>query len=143
MHWLWNNNVSLICWGAGFVSVGLVCALFAFVGFGALFHAMLLSFLGVGTLSIVCGTIIFCLKFGVRSDPKKVIGISVLVQVITAISFFRLHDLVDFYARLYSPLIGLAVGSLGFVSIEMAALLLLIGLIRLFFYNHRQSQTRQ
>jgi hypothetical protein len=139
MKWLWNNNVSLIRWGAGLVGVGFVCAFFASLGFGRLFHAMYLSGLAVGAFSIFCGTIIFCLKFGVRSDPKKVIALSVLVQGLMAISLFLLHDMVDFYARLYSPLIGLALGGLWFVTIEMAALLLLIGLIRLFFYKHRQS----
>jgi hypothetical protein len=139
MKWLWNNNVALVRWGAGFVALGFVCAFFAFLGFGSLFHAMSFSGFAVGAFSILCGAIFFCLKFGVRSDPKRVIGLSVFVQGLMAISLFLLHDMVDFYARLYSPLIGLALGGVWFVTIDMAALLLLIGLIRLFFYKHRQS----
>jgi hypothetical protein len=139
MRWLWNNNVAVIQFGAVLVCVGFVCALLAFIGLGLFFHVAYLGSVTIGTISILCGLIIFCLQFGVKSDPKKVISLSLTVQGLMAISFFGLHDLVNFYARLYSPLIALSIDGLWFVSIEMAALLLLIGLIRLLFYNRRQS----
>jgi hypothetical protein len=139
MRWLWNNNVVLIYSGAGLIGLGFVFAVFALLGLASIFRVFALGSLSAGIISILCSLIILSLQFGVRSSPKKVIGFSLATQGLMAISFFFLHSRVDYYSRLYSPWIGLILGGLGFVSIEMATLLLLIGLIRLFFYNPRPS----
>jgi len=139
MKWIWNNTVVLLNYGAGLIGLGFVFALFAFVGIRSIFYALSVSAITAGLLSILCGLIIFCLKFGVRSKPKRVIACAFAVQVIMSISYFTLYKPINFYSRLYSLWIGIIVGGLGFVMMEMAVLLLVIGLIRLFFYTPRQS----
>jgi hypothetical protein len=139
MKWLWNNNIVLIYCGAGLIGLGFASALFALLGFSTFFHSFSLGSLSAGLTSILCGLIIFCLQFGVRSNPKKVIAFALSAQGLLGICLFLFHASIDFYSRLYSPWVGFIFGGLWFVSIEMAALLLLIGLIRLFFYTPRQS----
>jgi hypothetical protein len=139
MKWLWNNNIILIYSGAGLIGLGFASALFALIGFSTIFHLFSLGSLTTGLISILCGLIIFCLQFGLRSNSKKVIAFALLAQGLLGISFFLFHASIDFYSRLYSPWVGFIFGGLWFVSIEMAALLLVIGLVRLFFYTPRQS----
>ncbi len=139
MRWIWKNAIVLLNYGAGLIGLGFVFALFALVGFRSIFYALSVGSTTVGVLSILCALIIFCLQFGVRSAPKKVIACAFAVQVIMSISYFTFYKSINFYSRLYSLWIGIILGGLGFVMMEMAVLLLVIGLIRLFFYTPRQS----
>jgi len=138
MKWLWNNSIDLISGGAVFIGVALVCAFFAYEGFGLIFHIAYLGSVTLGAISFLCGSIIFCLRFGVRSDPNKVIIISLFAQLLLFIPSYLLQSQVNVYLRLYSPLVRLIVGGLWFVSAQMASILLLIGLIRRFYYNRPQ-----
>src|ERR1700730_7623760 len=104
MKWLWNNNLVLIQLGAAILGLGFVCAFLTFLGFGVLFHIAYLGSFTVGGISFFCGAILFCLRFGARSDPQKVIYFSLFAQALLLIPAFLLHDRIDFYLRLYGPL---------------------------------------
>jgi hypothetical protein len=86
MRWLWKNKIALIYSGAGLIGFGSVSALFALIGLGNVFREIAISALAVGIISILLGTIIFCLQLGVRSTPKKVIAYALAAQGILFIS---------------------------------------------------------
>jgi hypothetical protein len=138
MKWLWNNDIFLIQFGAAVLGFGIFCAALSSMGLGPLFHIAYSGSFTVGGILFLCGSIIFCLRFGVKSAPKTVMGLALSVQALMAIPFF-LHSWFDYHLRLYLPLVRLMVSGLWFLTLEMAALLLLIGLIRFFFYNPLRS----
>ena len=82
MKWLWNNSVDLLSGGAVLIGVALVSAFLAHAGFGAIFQIVYLGSVSLGAISLLCGAFIFCLRFGVSSDPDKVIIISLFAQLV-------------------------------------------------------------
>jgi hypothetical protein len=139
VKYLWNNSVDLIAGGAVLIAFAFVCAFLAHEGLGLIFHIAYLGCITVGGIFLLCGAILFGLRFGVKSEPSKVILVALFAQALLAIPVLLLHRQINFYLRLYGPLAGLIAGGLAFVSIEMASLLLLIGLIRRFYYERPQS----
>ncbi len=138
MRYLWNNSVDLIAGGAVLIAFALVCAFLAHVGLGLIFHIAYLGSITLGGIFFVCGVVIFCLRFAVQSGPGKVILVALFAQFFLLIPLFVLQTQGKFHLHRYGPQIELIVSGVWVLSAQMASLLLLIGLIRRFFYNRPQ-----